>query len=83
MELLQLKLLGGFAACSSSGAAVHVRGKKNQALLAYLAANADKGLTREKAIGLLWSDRDDHLVQSNALNGEPFLESETLNRDAV
>ena len=65
MELLQLKLLGGFTACSSSGAAVHVRGKKNQALLAYLAVNADKGLTREKAIGLLWSDRDDHHARSS------------------
>jgi TolB-like protein/DNA-binding SARP family transcriptional activator/Tfp pilus assembly protein PilF len=65
MELLQLKLLGGFTACSSSGAAVHVRGKKNQALLAYLAVNAGKGLTREKAIGLLWSDRDDNHARSS------------------
>jgi TolB-like protein len=65
MELLHLKLLGGFTACSSSGAAVHVRGRKSQALLAYLAVNADKGLTREKAIGLLWSDRDDHRARSS------------------
>jgi TolB-like protein/DNA-binding SARP family transcriptional activator/Tfp pilus assembly protein PilF len=65
MGSLQLKLLGGFTACSSSGTAVHVRGKKNQALLAYLAVNADKGLTREKAIGLLWSDRDDHHARSS------------------
>ena len=65
MGSLHLKLLGGFAACSSSGAAVHVRGKKTQALLAYLAVNVDKGLTREKAIGLLWSDRDDSHARSS------------------
>jgi TolB-like protein/DNA-binding SARP family transcriptional activator/tetratricopeptide (TPR) repeat protein len=64
MGSLHLKLLGGFAACSSSGTAVHIRGKKNQALLAYLAVNIDKGLTREKAIGLLWSDRDDSHARS-------------------
>src|SRR5215469_16725759 len=59
MASLQLKLLGGFSAGLSSGQTVEVSGRKNQALLAYLALNAGKKLTREKLVGLLWSDRGD------------------------
>src|SRR5262249_3970134 len=40
-----------------SGQPVEVSGKKSQALLTYLALHADKKLTREKLISLLWSDR--------------------------
>jgi TolB-like protein/DNA-binding SARP family transcriptional activator len=57
MGSLQLKLLGGFEACGSSGQIVEVSGKKNQALLAFLAVNAGKKLSREKLADLLWSDR--------------------------
>jgi len=57
MAPLQLRVIGGFAAVQPSGQPVEVSGKKNQALLTYLALHADKKLTREKLIGLLWSDR--------------------------
>jgi TolB-like protein len=59
MASLQLKLLGGFALRLKSGRAVDVSGKKNQALLAYLALNPGRKFTREKLAGLLWSDRED------------------------
>jgi TolB-like protein/Flp pilus assembly protein TadD len=49
--------MGGFAAVLPTGQPVEVSGKKNRALLTYLALHADKKLTREKLIGLLWSDR--------------------------
>ena len=65
MASLQLKVLGGFAACSSSGQAVAVSGKKNQALLAYLAMNAGRRLPRERLINLLWSDRGDSHARSS------------------
>src|SRR5579871_3547574 len=59
MASLQLKLLGGFAARLASGQAIDVSGKKNQALLAYLALNPGRTISREKLVGLLWSDRGD------------------------
>jgi len=49
--------MGGFAAVLPSGRPVEISGKKNQALLTYLALHVDKKLTREKLISLLWSDR--------------------------
>src|SRR5438552_12329488 len=52
-----LKLLGEFAATSSSGQAIELAGKKNQALLAYLAIGRGKKYSRNKLIGLLWGDR--------------------------
>jgi transcriptional regulator GlxA family with amidase domain len=53
---LQLKLLGGLAAHLPSGRVVAVCGRKNQALLAYLAINAGKQLARAKLINLLRSE---------------------------
>src|ERR1700693_760088 len=57
MASLQLKLLGGLAASLPSGRPVELVGKKNQALLAYLAVNRGKRHSREKLMGLLWGDR--------------------------
>lgn len=57
MASVQLKLLGGFAVSLPSGRPVELAGKKNQALLAYLAVNRGKRQSREKLMGLLWSDR--------------------------
>src|SRR5215472_1710938 len=57
MAALHLRVMGGFAAVLSTGQTAEVSGKKNRALLTYLALHADKKLTREKLISLLWSDR--------------------------
>jgi len=65
MAPLQLKLLGGFAALESTGRLVSVSGKKNQALLAYLALQGGKKLPREKLLGLLWSDRGEAQARSS------------------
>jgi TolB-like protein/Tfp pilus assembly protein PilF len=54
---LQLTLFGGFAVSDSDGKTIMVVGKKNQALLAYLAANAGRVQSREKLAELLWGDR--------------------------
>jgi DNA-binding SARP family transcriptional activator/TolB-like protein len=65
MASLQLNLLGGFGARLPSGRVIAVCGKKNRALLAYLAMNAGKELPRSKLINLLWSDRDDSHAHSS------------------
>src|SRR6516162_1007460 len=57
MAPLHLRVMGGFAALLPTGQPVEVSCKKNRALLTYLALHADKKLTREKLISLLWSDR--------------------------
>jgi len=59
MASLDLKLLGGFVAHLPSGQVVQISGKKNQALLSYLAFHRGKPVTREKLVGILWSDRAD------------------------
>jgi TolB-like protein len=54
---IKVKLLGGFSAALPSGVPVKLAGKKNRALLAYLAMGQGKRHDRQKLIGLLWSDR--------------------------
>ena len=56
---------GIFVACLASGQAIDVAGKKNWALLAYLALNPGKSFSREKLVGLLWSDRGDAQARSS------------------
>src|SRR5215469_16372428 len=65
MAHLELRVMGGFAAVLPAGQVVEVSGKKNQALLTYLALHADKKLTRETLISLLWSDRREAQARSS------------------
>ena len=58
MASLQLVLLGGFQA-SAAGRQIDVPGRKERALLAFLAIPAGKSRSRDKLAGLLWSDRGD------------------------
>jgi TolB-like protein/Tfp pilus assembly protein PilF len=57
MASIRLKLLGSFEARRPSGPILEIAGKKNQALLAYIALRPGKYLPREKLADLLWSDR--------------------------
>ena len=58
MAPLQLVLLGGFHA-SAAAHEIDVPGRKERALLAYLALSAGEARSRDKLAGLLWSDRGD------------------------
>jgi TolB-like protein/DNA-binding SARP family transcriptional activator len=58
MALLQLFLLGGFQA-RAAGQEIEIAGRKERALLAYLALPAGEVRSRDKLAGLLWSDRAD------------------------
>jgi TolB-like protein/class 3 adenylate cyclase/Flp pilus assembly protein TadD len=62
---LHLTLLGGFDARRPDGVPLPIAGKKNQALLAYLALCRGQPQTREKIVGLLWSDRDDEHARNS------------------
>jgi TolB-like protein/Tfp pilus assembly protein PilF len=59
MPRLQLKLLGSFEVRIGSGAPLDIANKKTRALLAYLALPTGRAHTRDKLVGLLWSDRAD------------------------
>lgn len=54
---LHLTLLGGFQARWASGAQIEFPNRKTQGLLAYLVLPAGKAQSRERLMGLLWSDR--------------------------
>jgi TolB-like protein/two-component SAPR family response regulator len=64
MASLQLTVLGGFAAIHLDRS-VEVSGKKNQALLAYLALHPGKKLTRAKLADLFWGDRHEAQARSS------------------
>src|SRR5262245_36960895 len=59
MASLELTLLGGFDARFGTGEPLAPLGRKAQLLLAFLALRAGEPQTREKLIGILWSDRGD------------------------
>ena len=58
MASLQLVLFGGFHA-SAAGQQIDVPGRKERALLGFLAIPAGQSRSRDKLAGLLWSDRGD------------------------
>jgi TolB-like protein/lipoprotein NlpI len=54
----RINLLGGFSVAAPDGPLAPITSKKAQGLLAYLALAPDWSATRDKLIGVLWSDRD-------------------------
>lgn len=56
---LRVRLLGPLEVVGADGGRIDVPGKKTQALLAFLAANAGRAQPREKLAALLWGDRFD------------------------
>src|SRR5262245_18177911 len=58
MAPLQLVLLGGFQA-QAAGQEIDIPGRKERALLAFLAMPSGEPRSRDKLAGLLWSDRAD------------------------
>lgn len=59
MASLRLTLLGGFEVRDITGRKIDFALSKAALLLSYLALRQGVALSREKLIGLLWSDRDD------------------------
>ena len=65
MDRLQLKLLGGFESRLASGPEMEIAARKTRALLAYLALPTGRAHTRDKLVGLLWSDRGDEQARNS------------------
>ncbi len=62
---LRLKLLGGFEAQIISGPVLDIATRKSRALLAYLAFPTGRPHSRDKLVGLLWSDRGDEQARNS------------------
>ena len=60
-----LKLSGGFEFCLTSGESQGIPTRKAECLLAYLALQSGEPQSREKLIGLFWSDSDEKRAQGS------------------
>ena len=65
MVSLHITLSGGFEVRSGSGEAIDLHGRKNQALLAYLALSPGESCSRDKLVALLWNDRDEQHARAS------------------
>ncbi len=65
MAGLHLKVLGGFEARLASGEPLDIAARKTRALLTYLALPAGRPHSRDKLVGLLWSDRSDEQARNS------------------
>jgi DNA-binding SARP family transcriptional activator len=62
---LTITLLGGFAVADADGNPVGVPGSKQRAILAYLALNAGKPVSRDRLMALLWGERFDEQARQS------------------
>ena len=62
---LHISLFGGFEARLGSGEALPLKGRKTQALVAYLALTPGEQHTRDELVALLWSDRGEQQARSS------------------
>ena len=77
--MLRLRTLGGLSLESDRGALAGAAGQRRRlALLAVLATGRDRGITRDKLVGLLWPEVDDARARS-ALSQALY----TLKRDSA
>src|SRR5262249_48126173 len=65
MPPARLDLLGGFRLTSGDGRPVDVLAKKNRALLGFLSLAPRHEATRQRLIGLLWSDRGEEEARTS------------------
>ena len=65
MAALDINLLGGFEARHGSGEALLLKGRKTQALVAYLALAPGGKRTRDELVALLWGDRGEQQARSS------------------
>ena len=64
-DKLRLSVLGGFSLNDPHGEPVSIINRKARALLAYLALSHNHSETRERLVGLLWSDRDEEKARAS------------------
>ena len=64
-HICNLSLFGGFRLGAADGSIIAIAGQKNQALIALLALSPDMSASREKLIGILWSDSGSQHARNN------------------
>jgi tetratricopeptide (TPR) repeat protein len=62
---MQVELFGGFSIVSASGEPIVLGARKDQALLAYLLLDRDRGHTRAKLAALLWGARGERQARKS------------------
>ncbi len=65
MSTLEIRLLGGFDARLDGRQIAGFESQKVRALLAYLALQRDRGVSRERAASLLWAEKSDESARRN------------------
>jgi DNA-binding SARP family transcriptional activator len=65
MVILKLQLLGDFKALNDAGQEIVIQAKKSRALLAILAVSRSGGVSRDRLMALLWSDRGEDQARSS------------------
>ena len=65
MARLALSLLGSFRVSLDAAAVTTFESDKVRALLAYLAAEADRPHRREALVGMLWPDSSEQVARRN------------------
>lgn len=65
VKQLRLTLLGEFAIAHADGTPVHLPGKRERVLLAYLALQPNQRERRRKLAGILWGDSSDETLLDN------------------
>jgi TolB-like protein len=65
LATLHISLLGGFEARLRSGEVLALKGRKTQALVAYLALAPGEQRTRDELVALLWGDRGEQQARSS------------------
>ena len=63
--MIHIYLFGKFHIVQGTERAITPRGQKTRAMLAYLALSSDGAASREKLIGLLWSDRPEEQARAS------------------
>jgi adenylate cyclase len=64
-EKLRLTLLGEFSVAHADGTPIHLPGKRERVLLAYLALQPSQRERRRKLTGILWGDASDETLLDN------------------
>jgi TolB-like protein/regulator of sirC expression with transglutaminase-like and TPR domain len=65
LAVLHISLFGGFEARLESGEPVVLKGRKSQALVAYMALRPGKPFSRQELVALLWGDRGEPQARSS------------------
>lgn len=80
--MINIQLFGGFRALLDDGQPLRTLGRKSECLICLMALSDDLEVTREKAAGIIWSDRAEEQARAS-LRQELSQLRRTIGNDAV